>query len=187
MNHPECLPQYRPCAGTCGCTLALSAENFPTRKGEPNRYPWQPSYYRPRCHRCHREYLAELRVRTKVNRYAKETKRRRDTRAIVKGSLGMTWDAIKAGRAAQKARRDEALARAGRVAETRRTLRAGRPYDPAKDPIKQMIRERQGRYLTRRLWAGPVHAESPETYEPDTVEPDYLRRLEEIRDSHRRQ
>lgn len=184
MNHPECLPEYRACAGTCGRSYALSAENFPTRKGEPSRYPWQPSYYRPRCHQCHREYLADLRTRTKANRYAKETDRQRMNRAAVKGSLGLTWRDIKASRASERLKRAGVLARARRVAETRRTLRGGRPYDPASDPFKRMIRDRQAYYLSKRLRLGPVGTAPPEMHEPSQVAPDYLRLLEEIRHRH---
>jgi len=185
MNHPECLPQYRHCAGTCGLSLLLSAENFPTRKGEPNRYPWQPSYYRPRCRQCHREYLADLRARTKENRYAKETERQRRNRAAVKGSLGMTWQAIKTLRAHDRAKTTAGLQRAARIAETRRTLRDGRPYDPATDPFKRMIRDRQGYYLSKRLRRGPVSTELPEMRQPSPVAPDFLRLLTEIRRRHR--
>lgn len=185
MNHPECLPEYRACAGTCGRSYALSADNFPTRKGEPNRYPWQPSYYRPRCHRCHREYLADLRARTKAARYAKETERQRSNRAALKGSLGMSWEAIKAGRADSRAQTAKGLSRAARVAETRRVLRGGRSYDPATDPFKRMIRERQGYYLSKRLQRAPAGKAPPaEIHQPPPVAPDYRRLLEELR--HRR-
>jgi hypothetical protein len=181
MNHPECLPEYRACAGTCGRTYALSADNFPTRKGEPNRYPWQRSYYRPRCHRCHREYLGDLRARTKANRYAKEAERQRTNRAAIKGSLGMSWEAIKDGRADYRAQKSKALSRAARVAETRRVLRGERPYTPATDPFKRMIRERQSYYLTRRLRREQMNAAPPDTHQQPTTPPDYLRLLAQLR------
>jgi hypothetical protein len=72
-------------------------------------------------------------------------------------------------------------------AEVRRILRAGRPYDPAKDPIKRMIRERQAHYLAKRLRAGPVTPAPTGVHEAREVEPDYLRQLEAIRDRHLRE
>lgn len=181
MNHPDCLPQYRMCAGTCGRSYALSGENFPTRKGEPNRYPWQPSYYRPRCHQCHLEYLAELRLRTKANRYAKEAERQRNKRAAVKQSLGMTWQAIKTSVAGYRAKKAEDLKRAARIAETRRALRGGRPYNPATDPFKRMIRDRQGQYLSKRLRRGPVGTVPREAPEQHATPEDFHHRLEKLR------
>lgn len=185
MNHPEHLPQYRPCAGTCGRSLLVSAENFPTRKKEPNRYPWQLSYYRPRCHQCHREFLGDLNARTKAERYAKETSRQRENRAAVKGSLGMTWAAVKQGRAKARAKLAQTLAKAARNAEVRRTMRGARPYDPATDPFKRMIRERQRYYLSKRLQRGLVNTDLSEIREASQMAPDFLRMLEEIRSRHR--
>ena len=184
-RHPEALPAYRTCAGSCGRSLLLAADNYPTRKTEPNRYPWQPSYYRPRCHQCHRAFLADLRAATKDARRIKDNARERANRAAVKASQGMTPAQIKAHRAAMKAKEREALAKAARKAESRRTLRAGRAYDPAKDPVKRMIKERQAHYLSKRLRAGPVSPVPSEIHEPREVEPDYLRQLEALRDKHR--
>lgn len=186
MNHPELLPLYRRCAGSCGLTLLVSAENFPTRKGEAHRYPWQPSYYRPRCHQCHREFLTDLRARTKASRYAKETTRQRENRAAVKGSLGMTWAAIKQGRAKARAKRAQTFAKAARVAEFRRTMRGGRPYDPAKDPIKRMIRERQEQYFWKRMYSPRQPPSDRKQAAPTATGQNYLGHLEALRAHHRR-
>jgi hypothetical protein len=89
--------------------------------------------------------------------------------------------------AAMAAKEAERLRRASLKAETRRILRNGRPYDPAKDPIKQMIHARQDHYRVRRLRAGLLQALPPEIAEPTQVDPDYLQQLEAIRDQNRQE
>jgi len=185
LQHPEALPRYRTCTD-CGRSLLLSSENFALRKG-PGRYPWQPSAYAPRCKLCQPAHLKALREATKAARYAKETERQRKRRAVDKASHGFgTWP-NEADRAAIKAKNAEGLLRAARVAEFRRTMRAGRKYDPAKDPMKQLIAERQGHFLAKRLRVGPTGPAPSSIQEPTQVEPVYLCQLEALRDKHARE
>jgi hypothetical protein len=144
-RHPEALPQYRTCAGACARSLLISSDNFALRRG-PGRYPWQPSAYAPRCKLCQPAHLKALREATKANRYAKEIERQRKAYAAGKLSQGMTPEALRSFRAHEKAREVERLAKAARVAEIRRTLRADLHYDPAQDLFKRMIRARQEHY-----------------------------------------
>lgn len=120
-----------------------------------------------------------------MNRYAKETERQRRNRTAVELTHGFARLATEADRQARKAERAGALSKAARAAETRRTLRGRRRYNPEIDPFKRMIRERQGYYLSKRLRAGPMGTAPPEMHEPSSVAPDYLRLLEQLRDRHR--
>jgi hypothetical protein len=184
LRHPEALPQYRTCTD-CGRSLILSSENFALRKG-PGRYPWQPSAYAPRCKACQPAHLKALRAATKAVRYAKETERQRKRRAVEKASHGFGRWPTEAERIAAKAKEASKLQWAAMKAEARRTLRAGRPYSPATDPIKIMIRERQGYYLAKRLRAGAVSAPTFGPHQSREVDQDYLRQLEALRDKSRR-
>ncbi|WP_162592912.1 hypothetical protein [Variovorax sp. PBL-E5] len=147
--------------------------------------------------------MKALRAATKAARYVKEAERQRIARAAIKAdpryfpenvrnvgavALAKSIEAgIRQAQAARASKEAERLRRAALKAETRRILRNGRPYDPATDPIKQMIRARQDHYKARRLRAGPMVSAPPEIAETSQVDPDYLRLLEAIRDQHRRE
>lgn len=182
LRHPEALAQYRTCPD-CGRSLLLSSEYFALRKG-PGRYPWQPSAYAIRCKLCQPAHLAALRAATKAARYAKETERQRERRTTYKASNGFGRWPTDAERAAAAVKKTDELERAAIKAETRRILRAGRPYDEGKDPIKRMIRARQAHYQAKRAGGPETPAPTAVHVAAGEVELDYMHQLEVIRNRH---
>lgn len=145
--HPDALPTHRQCPDCPpGLVLPLNAENF---HEDRSRYRWNLSRFSLRCKAHHNARTAQKAKENRSERSKRERARRQiDKLNRVQAAVFFTPQQVAIRLAKQEATRE----RRERIALFKRqNVRRQGGYDPAKDGIKLLIKERMREVVRRRV------------------------------------